>query len=48
MYKNLILKSQGYDSEEENRLESVTDFNNHYDGEKKCKILSNFLFIYLI
>ncbi|XP_060857782.1 pre-mRNA-splicing factor CWC22 homolog isoform X2 [Metopolophium dirhodum] len=35
MYKNLILKSQGYDSEEENGLESVTDFNNQYDGEKE-------------
>ncbi|XP_029344696.1 pre-mRNA-splicing factor CWC22 homolog isoform X2 [Acyrthosiphon pisum] len=34
-YKNLILKSQGYDSEEENGLESVTDFNNQYDGEKE-------------
>jgi len=37
MYKSLILKSQGYDSEEENGLESVTDFNNQYDGEKECK-----------
>jgi len=37
MYKNMILKSQGYDSEEENGLESVIDFNNQYDGEKECK-----------
>jgi len=40
----LILRSQGYDSEEEIELQSVIDDNdedddnNQYDGEKKCKI----------
>lgn len=36
-YKKCMLQYPEYDSEEENGLESVTDFNNQYDGEKKCK-----------